>query len=185
MLLISPAEGTSLEVRRDWKAAAEHACESRARTAVCSRACSRDKNKPRSAALSSAVGAYFRMFLRLWRVRGSNSRRLRRLIYSQIPLAAWVTRQALPTRCNHLTGDAGLTIQDETPHREISTCRFLSEGASATRLAARPCRPAGRPARSTCRHRGPRVRSLSRNQSWQWRRSDRPESPCHPCRFPS
>ncbi len=27
-----------------------------------------------------------------WRVRDSNPRRLRRLIYSQIPLAAWVTR---------------------------------------------------------------------------------------------
>ena len=30
----------------------------------------------------------------LWRVRDSNPRRLRRLIYSQIPLAAWVTRPA-------------------------------------------------------------------------------------------
>ena len=33
----------------------------------------------------------------LWRVRDSNPRRLSRLIYSQIPLAAWVTRHALPT----------------------------------------------------------------------------------------
>lgn len=33
----------------------------------------------------------------LWRVRDSNPRRQCQLIYSQIPLAAWVTRHALPT----------------------------------------------------------------------------------------
>ena len=33
----------------------------------------------------------------MWRVRDSNPRRLSQLIYSQIPLAAWVTRHALPT----------------------------------------------------------------------------------------
>ena len=32
----------------------------------------------------------------VWRVRDSNPRSLRRLIYSQIPLATWVTRQARP-----------------------------------------------------------------------------------------
>ena len=36
-------------------------------------------------------------FTAWWRVRDSNPRRLSRLIYSQIPLAAWVTRHALPT----------------------------------------------------------------------------------------
>src|SRR4051812_21000220 len=38
-------------------------------------------------------GPDFRGSPGLWRVRDSNPRRLRRLIYSQIPLAAWVTRQ--------------------------------------------------------------------------------------------
>ena len=42
----------------------------------------RRRRRPRGAPLSD-----------LWRVRDSNPRRLRRLIYSQIPLAAWVTRR--------------------------------------------------------------------------------------------
>jgi hypothetical protein len=42
----------------------------------------------------------------LWRVRDSNPRMRCSLIYSQIPLAAWVTRQGAPSTCIHLTEGA-------------------------------------------------------------------------------
>gem|GEM_PF-4424346 len=51
-----------------------------------------------------------------WRVRDSNPRRLRRLIYSQIPLAAWVTRQCTPDQAHsHLIGGAGQEYSSHAP----------------------------------------------------------------------
>src|SRR5690606_4016890 len=45
-----------------------------------------------------------------WQVRDSNPRMLSSLIYSQIPLAAWVTCPAPPTTCIHLTEGATYRI---------------------------------------------------------------------------
>jgi len=61
----------------------------------------------------------------LWRVRDSNPRRQCQLIYSQIPLAAWVTRHALPTnvfinRVRVTTIVHGGGAQTHRPHPKFS-----------------------------------------------------------------
>ncbi len=60
------------------------------------------------------VGGYFHS----WRVRDSNPRMLSSLIYSQIPLAAWVTRHRTPNHVKH--NQARLTtIPVVDPQRKI------------------------------------------------------------------
>ena len=52
-----------------------------------------------------------------WRVRDSNPRMLSSLIYSQIPLAAWVTRRGAPTTSYLLTEGARQEYSSNGPKR--------------------------------------------------------------------
>ena len=84
------------------------------------------------------VGAFFVW----WRVRDSNPRRLRRLIYSQIPLAAWVTRQGAPVRLSQTTGSAISHItQSPTARRTQLTCPGCRHPRRPVHSASAEARP--------------------------------------------
>ncbi len=73
-----------------------------------------------------------------WRVRDSNPRSLRRLIYSQIPLATWVTRQGAPAQLLQSTGGAisNITIARRSAEIEMLSRVALTPWAAVSRGSA-------------------------------------------------
>ena len=129
-------------------------------------AASRTERQARRAPEQKPGGASFVW----WRVRDSNPRSLSRLIYSQIPLAAWVTRQGAPARLFQSTGGAitqsYACARRGARNRAPQPCGSGADAVEIERLPA-PTECAAAPPRNgrsrprhpspICEHRAPRL----------------------------